>query len=90
MIRFTGSPSIGNLLGTATPQIVEAGVSVFDLLAGLVSTPGQGRSVAFGAIGDGSGHGANNPNTPRRSRGSRFSARPRLLISRAMETLTSC
>ncbi len=42
IIRFTGSPSIGNLLGTATPQIVEAGVSVFDILLGIQSTPGQG------------------------------------------------
>ncbi len=32
IIRFTGSPSIGNLLGGATPQVVEAGVSVFDIL----------------------------------------------------------
>jgi hypothetical protein len=42
MIRFTGSPSIGNLLGGATPQIVDAGSSVNDILSGLQSTPGQG------------------------------------------------
>jgi len=42
MIRFTSSPSIGNLLGTATPQVVEAGSSVFDILNGIQSTPGQG------------------------------------------------
>jgi hypothetical protein len=45
MIRFTGSPSIGNLLGGATPQVVEAGVSVFDILAALQSTPGQGTRL---------------------------------------------
>ncbi len=45
MIRFTGSPSIGNLLGTATPQVVEAGVSVFDILDGLESMPGQGTRL---------------------------------------------
>ena len=42
MIRFTSSPAIGNLLGGATPQIVDAGSSVFDILDGLESTPGQG------------------------------------------------
>jgi hypothetical protein len=42
MIRFTGSPSLGNLFGTATPQIVEGGVSVFDILAGIQSSPGKG------------------------------------------------
>jgi hypothetical protein len=42
MIRFTSSPSIGNLLGTATPQVVEAGSSVFDILEGIQSAPGQG------------------------------------------------
>ena len=45
IIRFTGSPSIGNLLGTTTPQVVEAGVSVFDILAGIQSTPGQGTRL---------------------------------------------
>ena len=38
IIRLTGSPSIGNLLGSAEPQVVEAGVSVFDILAGIQST----------------------------------------------------
>jgi hypothetical protein len=45
MIRFTGSPSIGNLLGSASPQVVEAGVAVTDLLTGITSTPGQGIRV---------------------------------------------
>jgi Subtilase family/FG-GAP-like repeat len=45
MIRFTASPSIGNLLGGASPQVVEAGVSVFDLLTGISTTPGQGIRV---------------------------------------------
>jgi hypothetical protein len=45
LIRFTGAPSIGNLLGTETPQIVGAGVSVFDLLNGISSMPGQGTRV---------------------------------------------
>jgi hypothetical protein len=45
LIRFTGSPSIGNLLGTTTPQVVEAGVSAFDILAGIQSTPGMGTRL---------------------------------------------
>jgi hypothetical protein len=45
IIRLTGSPSIGNLLGSAEPQVVEAGVSVFDILAGIQSTPGQGTRL---------------------------------------------
>jgi hypothetical protein len=45
IIRFTGSPSIGNLLGSAEPQVVEAGVSVFDILAGVQTTPGQGTRL---------------------------------------------
>ena len=45
IIRFTGSPSIGNLLGGTTPQVVEAGVSVFDILAGIQSTPGRGTRL---------------------------------------------
>src|SRR5258707_3097231 len=45
IIRFTGSPSIGNLLGSATPQVVEAGVSVFDILNGIQGNPGQGTRL---------------------------------------------
>jgi hypothetical protein len=45
IIRFTSSPSIGNLLGTATPQVVDAGSSVFDILAALQSSPGQGTRL---------------------------------------------
>jgi hypothetical protein len=48
IIRFTGSPSIGNLLGGATPQVVEAGVSVFDILAAIQSTPGKGTRLHSG------------------------------------------
>ena len=45
LIRFTSSPSIGNLLGAATPQVVDAGTSVFDILDGLQSAPGRGTRL---------------------------------------------
>jgi hypothetical protein len=59
MIRFTGSPSIGNILGTATPQIVEAGISVFDILAGIQSAPGQGVRLRSAVSVTDSASGAN-------------------------------
>jgi len=45
LIHFTSSPSIGNLLGGATPQMVDAGVAATDLVYGLEDTPGQGIKI---------------------------------------------
>ncbi len=76
MIRFTGSPSIGNILGTATPQIVEAGISVFDILAGIQSTPGQGVRLRSAVSVTDSATGENFPSYTQEIQGLAFFSTP--------------
>jgi Subtilase family len=48
LVHFTGSTSIGNLLGTATPQMVAPGSATTDIVTGLLETPGHGIQVRSG------------------------------------------
>jgi hypothetical protein len=45
LVQFTTSPSLGNLLGLATPQVVQPGSAAAEVAAGITQTPGLGIRV---------------------------------------------
>src|SRR5258708_19086000 len=45
LVRFTTSPSLGNLLGLSTPQAVQAGSAAAEVATGITQTPGLGIRV---------------------------------------------
>ncbi|MFA5786079.1 MAG: FG-GAP-like repeat-containing protein [Actinomycetota bacterium] len=48
MIHFTTSASIGNLLGTPTPQVVQSGSASVDVISAIIGLPGRGIRVRSG------------------------------------------
>ncbi|MGB2939159.1 MAG: hypothetical protein WBD38_02505 [Candidatus Dormiibacterota bacterium] len=48
LIQFTTSPSVGNLLGTPTPQVAQSGSAAAGVATGITQTPGLGIRVDNG------------------------------------------
>ena len=48
LVQFTTSPSLGNLLGLATPQAVQSGSAAGEVALGITQTPGLGIRVDNG------------------------------------------